>query len=498
MNNNNEISLLEMKQVTKQFPGVLALNHVDLELKRGEVLALLGENGAGKSTLIKILSGAYQQDEGEILIEGELQHYTTPKEANEKGVSIIYQEMNYLNDLTVAENIFLNRYPLKGRRIDWKQLHRKANEILNTLSVDIGTNRYMRDLSVAEKQLVEIAKALSQNMKILVMDEPTAALSEKETEKLLGLVRDLRDKGTGIIFISHRLDELFLIADRVLVMRDGERIDVVPIKDANREDLIHMMVGRKLESFYPKHEITFGDTILETFSVTTDYLKDVSFKVRAGEILGIFGLMGAGRTELARCLFGIQKMSEGKIEIDGKPVDIHRPADAIAHGIGFVTAERKKDGLILIQSVSNNIMTASLDRYSKPFKIDRKAEKEVSANWKDKLNIKTPSVNTLVETLSGGNQQKVVLAKWLATHPRILILNEPTRGIDVGAKTEIYRLMEGFCEQGLGVIMISSDLPEVLQISDRVIVMFEGRLTAEYLHADMSQDKLMKGAVGEN
>ncbi|MBC5647187.1 sugar ABC transporter ATP-binding protein [Christensenella tenuis] len=490
--------LLQMKGVTKRFPGVLALNNVDLELYAGEVLALLGENGAGKSTLIKILSGAYNADEGEILIDGEVQNYHTPREANDQGVSIIYQELNYLNDLTVAENIFLNRWPRgKSGQVDWKKLRNAAREILDMLEVDIPTGAYMRDLSVAEKQLVEIAKALSQKMKILVMDEPTSALSEKEAEKLMKLVAKLRDQGTGIIFISHRLDELFQIADRVQVMRDGERVGVVKMKEAQREELIRMMVGREVNMFYPKREVEKKQTVLKVKGLTTDYLKDISFEVKAGEILGVFGLMGSGRTEMAQCIFGTHKIHSGEIYVDGTLKKIRKPADAIASGIAYVTAERKKDGLILIQSVRDNIMTASVDKYSTPFRINHKKEKEIAVKWKEKFAIKTPDLNTVVNGLSGGNQQKVVLAKWLATDPKVLILNEPTRGIDVGAKTEIYKLMEDFCEKGLGVVMISSELPEILQLADRVMVMCEGKATAEFARGEMNQEKLMHGAIGE-
>lgn len=490
--------LLQMKDISKEFPGVLALNNVNLELNNGEVLALLGENGAGKSTLIKILSGAYQQDKGEIYIEGKLQNYFTPKEANEQGISIIYQELNYLNDLTVAENIYLNRWPKsKTNRIDWKKLHNDAKQILNTLEVDISTTRFLRDLSVAEKQLVEIARALSQNMKILVMDEPTSALSEKETDKLMELVKKLKKNGKGIIYITHRLDELFLIADRVLVMRDGERVGNIKMGEAKREELVQLMVGRKIESFYPKRIIEKKQTVLELKGITTDYLKDISFSVRAGEILGIFGLMGSGRTELARCIFGTQKIKSGLIEINGKARSITKPKDAIDNGIGYVTSDRKKDGLILIQSVKENIMTASVDKYASPFKINKKAEVEIASKWKDKLHIKTPSINAEANGLSGGNQQKVVLAKWLATNPKVLVLNEPTRGIDVGSKSEIYTLMEDFCEEGLGIVMISSELPEILQLADRVIVMCEGKIRAEFSKDEMSQEKLMHGAIGE-
>jgi ribose transport system ATP-binding protein len=494
----NKKYLLQMKNITKQFPGVLALNQVNLELFSGEVLALLGENGAGKSTLIKILSGAYQPDAGEIFIEGELQQYKTPREANDQGVSIIYQELNYLNDLTVAENIYLNRWPRGKRgRIDWKKLNQDAREILDTLEVEIETTSLMKDLSVAEKQLVEIAKALSQDMKILVMDEPTSALAEREAEKLMKLVDKLRKAGTGIIFISHRLDELFLIADRVQVMRDGERVGVVKTSEASRDELIQLMVGRKLNTSYPKRDIAKREVILEVKDISTDYLKHISLQVRAGEILGIFGLMGAGRSELAQCIFGTHKKKEGEVLVEGKPVDIKNPGDAIKNGIAYVTAERKKDGLVLIQSIKENIMTASIDRYSTPFKINKKKEKEFALDWKEKLKIKAPAIDTVVSGLSGGNQQKVVLAKWLVTNPKVLILNEPTRGIDVGAKTEIYNLMEDFCEEGLGIIMISSELPEILQLADRVIVMCEGKQTGEFSFAEMNQEKLMHGAIGE-
>jgi len=494
----NDGKLLTMKNMTKQFPGVLALKNVDLELNHGEVLALLGENGAGKSTLIKILSGAQTQDEGEIRIEDKLQNYSTPKQANEQGVSIIYQELNYLNDLTVAENIFLNRWQRKkGGVIDWKRMHTEAKAILDTLDVAISTKEFMRDLSVAEKQLVEIAAALSQDMKILVMDEPTSALSEKEAEKLLTLVGKLRDGGTGVIFITHRLDEIFQIADRVLVLRDGERVGAVPINDVQKEDLVQMMVGRKLESFYSKRDIKPGEVALEVKGISTDFLKDISFNVKAGEILGVFGLMGSGRSEMARCVFGADKMTSGQVLIDGKPVTIKKPADAIANGIGYVTAERKKDGLILIQSVQENVMTASISRYSKPYYLNYGEEKRIASEWKEKMDIRTRDISTVVNTLSGGNQQKVVLSKWLTTKPKVIILNEPTRGIDVGAKSEIYALMEDLCEQGLGVIMISSELPEVLQLADRVVVMCEGRVTVEYPREEMTQEKLMHGAIGE-
>jgi len=329
------------------------------------------------------------------------------------------------------------------------------------------------------------------------MDEPTSALSEKEAEHLLGLVKKLRNTGIGVIYISHRLDELFHIADRVVVMRDGEVTAVHNVGEVEKATLIQEMVGRTVEAFYPKRFIEKKETVLEVKGLSTSYLNDISFYVKKGEVLGVFGLMGAGRSELARCIMGIDKTSAGEILVEGAPVSIRRPIDAIRKGIAYVTAERKKDGLILIQSVKDNIMTASIDRYSKPYRINAKKESEISHGWKDKLSIKTPDISTVVNNLSGGNQQKVVLAKWLTTAPKMLILNEPTRGIDVGAKSEIYKLMEDFCEDGLGVVMISSELQEILQLADRVIIICEGRLTGEYTKEEMTQEKLMRCAVGE-
>lgn len=489
--------VLQMRSITKRFPGVLALNRVDLELRSEEVLALLGENGAGKSTLIKILSGAYQPDSGEILIDGEVQTYKNPHGANKKGLSVIYQELNYLNDLTVAENIYLNRLPkTKFGFVDWKTLHSNAKKILESLDIKLDTQNLMRNLSVAEKQLVEIGKALSQNIKILVMDEPTAALSEKEVEHLFSLILKLRNEGKCIIFISHRLDEIFYVADRVQVLRDGERVALFDIADTDREKLVQLMVGRQINTKYQKRKIDIKDVILSVNNVNTSFLKNISFQVRKGEILGIFGLMGAGQTDLAECLFGNQSIRSGEIEINGQKVEFKNSAQAIKNGIAYLTAERKKDGLVLIASVKDNILLSSLDRYENHYKINVEKERKIANKWKDKLNIKCPNVDTTVDTLSGGNQQKVVLSKWLNTRPKVLILNEPTRGIDVGAKSEIYDLMEDFCEEDVGIIMISSDLPEVLQLSDRVLVLYEGCQMNVFNRDELSQELLMKSAIG--
>jgi ribose transport system ATP-binding protein len=492
-------SFLEMRGITKRFPGTIALNNVSLELRTGEVLGLLGENGAGKSTLIKILSGAYQPDEGEIYIQGERQKFDTPKEASEKGIGIIYQELNYLNDLTVAENIFLNRFPRKKLfgNVDWQKMYRDAETILDGLKSSISPRADMRDLSVSEKQIVEIAKALSQELKFLIMDEPTSALSERETELLLDMVRQMTERGVGVIYISHRLEELFHLAGRVQILRDGEVVGERRIETTNRDELVGLMVGRKVESMYPKRDIGKGAEVLRVQSLSSAYVQNISFALRKGEILGVFGLMGAGQTEMAKSVFGAVRKTSGEIFVEGRRVSIGSPSDAISAGIAYLSDERKLDGLILVQSVRENISTASIKNISNPLRIDTKLEARKAEEWKLKLGIKTPTVDTAVEYLSGGNQQKVVLAKWLQTDPKVLILNNPTRGIDVGAKNELYNLMEDACEKGLGVIMISYELPEILQLSDRVLIMCEGRLTAEFSKEELTQEKLMHSAVGE-
>jgi ABC-type sugar transport system ATPase subunit len=492
-------SFLEMRGITKRFPGTVALNKVNLELRTGEILGLLGENGAGKSTLIKILSGAYQPDEGEIYIQGERQKFASPKEASGKGIGIIYQELNYLNDLTVAENIFLNRLPRTRvlRNVDWKRMKADAQAILTELKSSINPGAAMRELSVSEKQIVEIAKAISQDLKFLVMDEPTSALSERETELLLDIVKQMTARGVGVIYISHRIEELFHLAGRVQILRDGEVVGERRIETTSRDELVSLMVGRKVDSMYPKRDIAKGEEALRVQSLCSSGVRDISFSIRKGEILGVFGLMGAGQTEMAKAVFGAVRKTTGEIHVEGRRVSIGSPSDAIAAGIAYLSDERKADGLILVQSVKQNISTASLKDVSRPLRIDGKKESRNAEEWRQKLGIKTPSVDAAVEYLSGGNQQKVVLAKWLQTDPKVLILNNPTRGIDVGAKSELYNLMEAACEKGLGVLMISYELPEILQLSDRVLVMCEGRLTAELNKDELTQEKLMHIAVGE-
>lgn len=492
--------LLLMKGITKRFPGVLALDHVDLELEKGEILAILGENGAGKSTLLKILSGLYSLDEGEIWISGEKMNFRSPAEALHAGVSIIYQELNYLNDLTVAENIFVGRYPMKNRlQMDWKRLFEDGREVLARLGTKIDPKAYVRDLSTAEKQLVEIARAIAQpDTKILVMDEPTAALNETEVRELLALVKKIASTGIGVLFISHRLEDIFNVAQRVEVLRDGKYIAQFPVSNVSKDELIEAMVGRSITDMYPRKEIKKGEVIFEVRGLSNHVLDNISFSVRRGEMLGVFGLMGAGRTEMCKAIFGASKLTAGEILVENKPVRINSPRDAKKAGIAYVPNERKTEGLILIQSVKENLCTAMVDKYvkCKGLLVDREMENENAERWIKGLSIATSSKDVIIQNLSGGNQQKVVLGKWLETAPKIIILNEPTRGIDVGAKVEIYKIMEQLCEQGMAVILISSEQPEILSLTDRCIVLCRGKKTGELPREEYTQEKLMYYAIG--
>ncbi|MHC1771410.1 MAG: sugar ABC transporter ATP-binding protein [Flexilinea sp.] len=492
--------LLRMQGITKQFPGVMALDKVDLELYKGEVLAVLGENGAGKSTLLKILSGVYTQDSGDIFIEDKKMHYRSPVDALLTGVSIIYQELNYYNDLTVAENIYIGRFPKSSfATVNWNKLFIDSEKVLNQLKVNIDPHTVVRNLSTAEKQLVEIARAISQKgMKILVMDEPTSALSDTEVESLLTLVRNIAETGIGVIFISHRLDELFKVADRVQVLRDGKNVGEFFLQETTREELVHAMVGRDISAMYPRKEIAPGKVILEVKGLTNKTLKDISFNVHASEILGVFGLMGAGRTEMCQVIFGASSMTSGEILVDGKAINSNLPSDAMRAGIAYVPNERKTEGLILCQTVKENLITAVINKFVQGNRIvmDRQREKENAEKWVDELSISTPNTNTVIESLSGGNQQKVVLGKWLETKPKVILLNEPTRGIDVGAKVEIYKIIEDFCEQGMAVVLVSSEQTEIMALTDRCIVLCEGRLTGMLKTSEYSQERLMHYAIG--
>jgi len=495
LDGNNVV--LEMKSITKAFPGVLALNSVEIDLRKGEVLGILGENGAGKSTLIKILAGVYQMDSGEILMEGRNVTFKNPQDANNAGIRVIYQELNTLEALTIAENIFLgelnNDTPF--RTVNWRMLNKMASGVLSRLDVDLNPRTVMEDLTIAEKQVVEIAKAIWKEAKILVMDEPTAALSEKDTQTLFNVIRLLKKSGHSIIYISHRLDEIFEITDRVTVLRDGNKIATVNTSETNRDELIRVMVGRELKDMYPKRKVPIGDVVLEVENLNVeDKLYDISFELREGEILGVFGLLGSGRTELVNALFGVIPKQSGRIKVNGKFVNIRNPIDARENKLGLVPLDRKNEGLALILSVKENLTLSNIEDLGTGMLINKRNEEQKAIRWINEVNIKTPSIMTEINSLSGGNQQKVVLAKWLESGSKIMILNEPTRGIDVGAKVEIYQLMESLCENGAGIIMVSSELHEILSIADRVIVLNEGKLVAEFKQEEASQEKLMNAA----
>ena len=488
--------VLRMEHITKTFPSVVALDDVSIDLKKGEVLGILGENGAGKSTLIKILSGNYIKDSGDIYVDGQKFEIKGPAEAMASGIRVIYQELNTLNNLTVTENIFIGEQIIKGpfRIVDWKAMTRRANELLETLNVKLDPNAIIGDLTVSEKQIVEIAKAISQEAKILVMDEPTAALSEEEIQTLFKIIKTLKSKGVSIIYISHRLKEIFEITDRVTVLRDGKKVGTLKTKGTDANELVIMMVGRDIKDMYPKREVPIGETIMEVKNLTADGFSDVSFNLKKGEILGIFGLIGSGRTALVKALFGANKIKCGEIFVIGKKANIKSPKIARDEKIGLVPLDRKVEGLALLMGVKENITLANIDDLGSSFLITRALEREKASRWVNEIGIKAPTIEQEVNSLSGGNQQKVVLAKWLESGSQIIILNEPTRGIDVGAKIEIYKLMQKLCEKGASIIMISSELPEIMSIADRIIVMSKGRFTAEYSRKKASEEELLHSA----
>ncbi len=487
--------MIEMKNITKRYPGVVALDNVRLQVRKGEVHALLGENGAGKSTLIKTLAGAIHPDEGEIIIQGKSYRHMEPRLAMELGIGVIYQEFNLISYLTVANNIFLGNEPVKGTSIDEKKCNEECLKVFERLGLNLDPKAQVKTLSVAYQQLVEIAKAVSKNAKVLIMDEPTAALSGKEVDMLLDLVRKLREEGISIIYISHRLEELFEVADRVTIMRDGQYIETLDIKDCTRPRLISLMVGREMGENYPQGKYGTEEVVLEAKHLTNDKIDDISFQLHKGEILGFGGLVGAGRTETARAIFGADKCL-GEIFLDGKRVSIQNPGDALKNGIAFITEDRKQQGLLMKLSIRENISISYLGKMLKhKISLDLKKEKELAEKYQKQLNIKTPSIEQLVSNLSGGNQQKVVLAKWLLTNSRVIIFDEPTRGIDVGVKFEIYQIMRDLAKQGISIIMISSDMPELLGVSDRILVMKEGKIVGELAGDEIQQENVMQYAV---
>ena len=495
MSNNNGI-VLKMENITKTFPGVRALDDVSIDLNKGEVLGILGENGAGKSTLIKVLAGNYIKDSGRVSIEGKEYNIKSPSGAMAAGIRVIYQELNTIDNLTVTENIFVGEQLVKGplNIIDWKAMTKRARELLDTLNVRLDPNSVIGDLTVSEKQIVEIAKAISREAKILVMDEPTAALSEDEIKSLFKIIRTLQERGVSVIYISHRLKEIFEIADRVTVLRDGRKVGTQDIKETDDNKLVTMMVGRDIKDMYPKKEVEPGGIVMEVKDLKANGVNGISFELREGEILGIFGLLGSGRTSLVKALFGANKVRGGQILINGKKANIKNPASARDEKIGLVPLDRKTEGLALIMGVKENITLANIKQLGQSFLINRKNEKLRAGKWVKEIGIRTPSLEQEVNSLSGGNQQKVVLAKWLESGSQIIILNEPTRGIDVGSKIEIYKLMEELCEKGSSIIMISSELPEILSIADRIITMNRGRFTGEYSRGQASEELLLQKA----
>ena len=499
--------ILEMSNIMKKFPGVVALNNVNMRIKKGEIHALCGENGAGKSTLIKILSAVYPYGtySGDIKIDGEEQNFSTIKDAEGHGVVCIQQELALLPDMSINDNVLLANEPNKFGVINWNEAYEKTRNLLKRVSLPVGPATLIGQLGVGQQQLVEIAKALSKDARLLVLDEPTSALTDKEVDVLMGILEKLRQEGVTCIYISHKLDEVFRIADSVTVLRDGEVVMVSDIKDVDKETLIQNMVGRKMEKQFPRMEHKRGDVVFEVKDYTVakkgrKIVDDISFKAHKGEILGIGGLMGAGRTELMESLFGAHEWYRtGEIYLDGKKIKIKNPTDAIKHGVCLLTEDRKAYGLNLIMSVKENISLANLGKISHRGVLNDKTETIEVNKYRESLNIKTPNIYVEANTLSGGNQQKVVIGKWLMADPKVLILDEPTRGIDVGSKYEIYNIINNLVEQGIAVIMISSELEEIIGMCSRVLVMREGRITGEVIiDEDATQEKIMKYAMGEN
>ncbi len=493
-------TILRMHAITKRFPGVIALDHAQLEVKQSEVHALMGENGAGKSTLIKILGGIYHADEGDILIGEEKVNIVSVAEAERLGISIIHQEISLVDSMTVADNIYLGREPKDALGLfDRKQMNKLAQQLLDRLNLNtIKPDTMVGSLSIAQMQMIEIARALSKNPKIIIMDEPTSSLTESEVNSLFSCIAQLKSENVAVIYVSHRMEEIFSICDRITVFRDGKYVGTEVIREVTKDHIIRMMVGRELTDVFSSEKQYGSDVLLEIRHFKNQYLKDVSLQVRKGEVFGISGLVGARRTELARAIFGIDKLDSGQIFLDGKELKIKNPEQAIRMGISLVPEDRKVQGLVLMQTIRFNMTIAVLDRFIKFIFNNKKGENSFVEENIKKLTIKTPSVDQTVKNLSGGNQQKVVIAKWLSTNPKVLILDEPTRGIDVGAKAEIYQLINQIASQGVAVIMISSELPEVINMSSRIAVMHEGRL-ATILDArtdDISQDNIMLYATG--
>ena len=492
----NKLPLIHIENMHKTFPGVHALKGVNLDLYAGEIHALVGENGAGKSTLIKIISGAHSFTEGIYLIEGKEAGVKNTSDAIENGIGVIYQELNLVPSLSIAENIFFGRLPSKGGRVLWKELYGRAQQYIEKVGLTVHPKIKVQSLSIAQQQLVEIAKAISLNAKVIIMDEPTSALSPNEIESLFDVIAQLKEQGVAILYVSHKLDEIFRISDKISVFRDGLEVGVMKSSDIDRQTLIEMMVGRKLSDMFPERNRVPGEVVLEVNGLTTEKVKDLSFVVRKGEIVGFSGLMGAGRSEMTLGLFGADKCLSGTVAVDGKTIGRNMPNTARAAGMGLVTENRKTDGLLPNFSVKNNITIVSLDQVSIISHILARRENEEAKDMVEKLSVRTPSINQLITKLSGGNQQKVLLARWLLKRNlKVLIIDEPTRGIDVGAKAEIYALMDSLARQGLAILMVSSELQEILGMCDRIYVMKGGRITGEFSGSEATETELLSKAI---
>ncbi len=491
--------VLEMKNISKTFPGVKALDNAYLNLKYGEVLALCGENGAGKSTLMKVLSGVYHADpgSGEIIYQGKPVRYNSPIEAKNDGVVLIFQELSLVMELTVAENLYLGSLPKKGGRIDWKKMNADAQKVLDELECPAKPTDVISSLPIAQQQMVEIARGIALGAKILVLDEPTSSLTEKEKDSLFKIINKLKAQGVGMVYISHKMDEIFEISDRVLVMRDGKPTGEFVTKDITLDDIVNSMIGRSLDNYYYKCKWNPKEEILKVENLSLKgYFKDISFTIHAGEVVGFYGLVGAGRTEIMETIFGIRKADSGKIYLEGKEQKIHNSVDAVKAKIGFVTENRKEQGLVLGQSCRENMALAKLPMISKHGFVDIKETYNIYNFYHDKLSISSPSSETPVGNLSGGNQQKVVLGKWMTLGPKLLILDEPTRGIDVGSKSEIYKLIADMAEnEDMAVIVISSEMPEVMGISNRILTISQGNLTGELVGDEITEDSLMRAIL---
>lgn len=493
--------IVQMKGISKAFSGNRVLENVTFEIMKGEVHALMGENGAGKSTLMKILTGIYQRDLGSVYMKGEEVHFKNAKEAENAGIAVIHQELNIIPYLSVTDNMFLGKELKYGKLgiVKHKEMKQKTREYLNRLGIDIDPDTEAGDLSVGQQQMIEIARAVAANMEVLIMDEPTAALTDREIESLFKVISTLREQGVGIVYISHRMEEIFQICDRISVLRDGQFIGVKEIPKTDFDEIVKMMVGRQLGDRFPERKTVLGPERLKIENFTCKgKFEDIRFSVKQGEILGVAGLMGAGRTEIMEAIFGHRQKQSGTILIDGKGVTIKSPFDAIKNGIGFITEDRKSEGLVLDLSVRENFSLTNLGRISKKNVISSKQEESFVDDLIEKLHVKTASRELSVKSLSGGNQQKIVIGKWLGIEPKILILDEPTRGVDVGAKKEIYQLMNQLTEQGVAIIMVSSELPEILGMSDRILVIHEGKVSAVLSRAEADQEKIMQAATGGN